>query len=138
MNTRLLRGALALVGVSDYSPDQVCDRDQWTDADLATWKAHEQTALGRALEYDAGPGTESSDWWGAAGEEHTGRSDDHARSDCFPHFSQRAMWSRAALEAALGLVLAEDTGAGPSVLEHVTDHIAEDLCAACARHLQAL
>ena len=138
VNTRLLRGALALVGVSDYSPDQVCDRDQWTDADLATWKAHEQTALGRALEYDAGPGTESSDWWGAAGEEHTGRSDDHARSDCFPHFSQRAMWSRAALEAALGLVLAEDTGAGPSVLEHVTDHIAEDLCAACARHLQAL
>jgi hypothetical protein len=62
----------------------------------------------------------------------------YQRQDIFPHMSQRAMWSRAALEAATGMMLAnsDGQGQGATVVKLARDHILENLIDACKTHLE--
>ena len=146
VNTRLLRGSLALVGVSPAIYERQDDPQKWTDDEITEWRQMEESALVSALATTAGDDIqqgdsrmhESKEWWLASGHGATGRDDIYQRKEVFPHMSQRAMWSRAALEAATGMMLADSNGngEGATVVELARDHILEDLVAACTLHFE--
>ena len=152
LNVRLLRGALALVGVSDMRHSHVETlyknfkendeknetqnyEEQWTTETIQSFVLAEQVALDKALQSTHSDGAEDANWWGASGSESTRRSDDYSRAQCFPHISQRAMWSSAALRAATGLMLSDDHSQQFSIVDIVRDHILEDLASACKTYL---
>jgi hypothetical protein len=140
VNTRLLRGSLALVGVSHTIYDKVDNQHELSAEELNTWQILEEGALDDALavSYNSASNPESREWWEDGRESSTGRNDNFSRYQVFSHMSQRAMWSRAALEAATGMMLEGHDSKEANVVHLARDHICEDLVYACKQHLSEL
>jgi hypothetical protein len=120
VNARLLRGAMALAGLTTAEAPVVVD-PQAVDA---MWLHHESDAAGPA----GAPPDETAAWWSqpvrSTRRTWLGDKEYHARKACFPHMSRRTCWSQTALEAAV-------QGPG-SVLRIAETHLLEDLRIAVA------
>jgi hypothetical protein len=128
-----------MVGVSHTIHRHIDNQHHWSAQELDEWNTEEEEALNAALatNYDSAINSESKEWWLASTA--ISRTARTARSKVFPHMSQRAMWSRAALDAATGMMLeGEDGTASGSVVELARDHILEDPLYACKQHIQDL
>jgi hypothetical protein len=115
VNTRLMRGALAMAGVTTSEHTDALD----LTPDDAMWLVNESAAAGPV---QAGL-DETAAWWQTAVRSTrrtwVGDKEHHERRACFPHMSRRTAWSQQALEAAV-------QGAG-SVLRVAERHVLEDL-----------
>lgn len=132
LNTRLLRASLAFVGLDDVDVTRVVVDDDadgdWSAAELAVWRRKELEAAVEQLGMDPTAqrqGVEGGDWWKST----TNRTDEATRMACFPHMSQKAMWSEetwTAIMASLSIA----TG-NRNLVQLSADHIFEDLLGAC-------
>ena len=125
VNSRLLRGALALAGCDVVAERDLVDEGD-DENDIAQWMDGEEA---KARESEGDPDDETEGWW--RGVVDTSRRDwrgvreRHARLAVFPHRSQRAAWTEEALATA-----AEGQGC---VVEVAERHLLADMRNAIAR-----
>lgn len=131
LNTRLLRASLAFVGLDDVDVSRVVQGDgeeAWSDEELIAWRKEELRAAVEQLGMDptmTRDGPEGGSWWQST----TNRPDGASRRMCFPHMSQKAMWSEDTF-AAITATLTMATG-NRNLVQLAADHIFEDLRNAC-------
>lgn len=148
VNTRLLRGAMALLGCSQVEHSRVVqseedhdeedeeddeeEDEQWSLNDIAVWQERELKEAQRYLAIDGALEQEhqNEEWWTAA------EDDEYSRSQCFPHISQRAMWSKEALVAVTTAtkMLVGGENQELSIVQMIQDHITIDMREACERY----
>ncbi len=125
VNSRLLRGALALAGCDVVAERDLVDEGD-DEGDIQSWLDGEEA---KARESEGDPDDETEGWWrgvvDTARRDWRGVRERHARLAVFPHRSQRASWTEEALATA-----AEGQGC---VVEVAERHLLADMRNAIAR-----
>ena len=123
VNTRILRGAMAIVGLHDVDVNMVDDPQRnWDDHRLKEWQKAENNRMRFFMPFSADESAHDHSWWKST---NTGRLDNYTRSQCFPHRSQRGLWSREALRCVT--IATELADADSTVVHLCARHIAEDV-----------
>ena len=134
VNTRLLRGGMALAGVYGFTSDDVVaeeedddDGEDWSPNELEQFRRAEERMLLRLLPFEAAPGVESREWWEASCDD-----EGHTRAQCFPHLSQRALFSKNALLALTNVMILAGAGDNRriSMVDVCEEHVKENLVSA--------
>lgn len=146
VNTRLLRGALALAGCDValpehrlVSPDERDDNGDliWPNERLQQWKLREHGVIQEMMPCERPPAADGNDdtdeneaWWKEeeGSNNYDDDDDEYSRAECFPHISQRALWTKEALVAVTAATRFAD--ANSSIVDIAKEHILRDLLAA--------
>jgi hypothetical protein len=129
VNERLLRGTMALTHGTRHEYEALVDdpTKEWTARRLRDWFANEERTIKESTQWNRMLPMQRR-WWS---ERAVGN---RSNAKQFPHLSQRSMWTEAAFQAVLAMMVVTDPLPATSVLRMTANHVTEQLAHAVREH----